>query len=301
MNMNKRHVAKYLVIANLFLVTVHLYISFDLINASSARLPVPRVVDPTPEGTGIPRNVDSSGLVIARTIDLFTNAVFEEYGIDTTRASVKRATADNYVYLEKRIRIPSNVSVNALNYNISQQVSHRDLIIYQSDEDLKTGVLKTAIGDEDRICLILSIIPDPKLKRPPVYIAFLISGLGLKYDDVTKGFVEFDEPLNFVVPKGQQYSDQIRSEAEKNQHVVLDHIPNLDADSRYKMFYFDSPLTLEEIVLEFSRKLGKHKGSDLLIAVGYEKQATLDFLKGQAPRLQKRGFRLVQLGEVAGL
>lgn len=210
-----------------------------------------------------------------------------DYNVAAARIKNDQVQYDRMNYLRKVVQVHSDFAVTLFNTDLKDLADRFGWDIYNVQENLKTGDLTADLGKDSRIYQRLQLMVNRRLKNETKSVSVMISGFGLTYDDLTRGFIEFPESITLVVPKGQEYSKIITHEAKRAGKTVIQRIPEQKNIIRFEaMERLDSIMTRD-----FYDALRKASDRDVILL--YEKQSVFDLLSAELPKLPKKGYRIV--------
>jgi hypothetical protein len=289
MTLKKEHWVKILFILTLLFSAVHLWISFQRADSDSKNAGW-KVDDEwfASNPTGLKIGVDAESLNDYDRFDRIIDSLLtEDYNIKKAWIKNNPVQYDNLNYIRKSAQIPQDFAVTLFNTDLKEQADLHGWRIYNVQENIKTGDLVADIGRDSRIYQHLQLMVNRRLKSESKSFSVLISGFGLTYDDITRGFIELPEAVTMVVPKGQEYSKIITHEARRSGKTVIQRIPDQKNMIRFEATdRYDSAM-----IADFYATIQKAADRDAILF--YEKQAVLELLTNELPKLPKKGYRIV--------
>lgn len=216
---------------------------------------------------------------------LIDSLLYKEYGLKSGWISDEPVQFENLNYVRKTVQIPKNFAFTLFNIDLKNVLMAHQWEILNVREQMKSGDVHMDIGRDNVIYQRIDFIINKRVQPHGKEFSIIVSGFGLKYDELTKKFIELPENITLVVPQGQGFSKIIEHEAVKSGKQVIPRVPESPI-----VFYLEDAPDARAVKQSLYSVLENAPNGAVLVC--YEKESTLDVLSNELGDLVKRGYRL---------
>lgn len=279
MTFEKKHIVKSLMAVALALTAGHLGITLRQDFPQSTVNPYP--ANENAYRMGVEENAMGAYRRFSEGVD---SLLIHDYAIRQTWIRNELVHFDRGVYSRKQVRIPPDFAITLFNIDLKSLAESGGWGIYDAQENMKTGDLSVYLGREGKVYQVIQLLVSGGLQHTGKNISILVAGFGLTYDELTRSFIEFPEPITLIVPPGQEYSAIIAHEARRNGKPVIFRVPE-----RKNILKFETSMVYDSNAVSrfYSLIQQTPNGGGILF---YEKKNALDLLTAELPKLPKRGI-----------
>lgn len=216
---------------------------------------------------------------------LIDSLLYKEYGLKSGWITDEPVQFENLNYIRKTVQIPKNFAFTLFNIDLKNLLETYQWEILNVREQMKSGDVHMDIGRNNVIYQRIDFMINKRVQPHGKEFSIIVSGFGLKYDDLTKKFIELPETITLVVPQGQGFSKIIEHEAVKFGKQVITRVP----ESPVVFYLEDSP---DPRIVKQSLYSVLENAPNRAVLVCYEKESTYDVMSNELSDLVKRGYRL---------
>lgn len=218
---------------------------------------------------------------------LIDSLLTRDYGIRASWIKNEPVNFDNRLYRRKIVQIPESFPTTTFNADLKLLAEQNAWPILSVQEKMKTGDLWVDIGRDEQLYLHMQLNVNKRLKTDSKDLYLLISGMGIKNDEITAAILDLPENITLIIPRGQEFSTLLTHEAKRNGKAVLNRLPEY-AKTVYLDPYEADETTMTKIFYETLQNV--ESGTAI---VCYEKPVTIAVLKRELPKVTRRGYRFL--------